>query len=160
MSKYSMRVAWSESDRMFVATCPELGDLSALGATQQKAAAELAKAVELALEVYEDEGRPAPDPRPVEEYSGQFRLRLPRRLHAWLADEAERQGVSLNALAMAILAEARGKQGVRTAASELRSAGAGVRISRGERAGDARGRYYGKARSRSAGRRARPSSRA
>jgi len=140
MSKYSMRVAWSESDRMFVATCPELGDLSALGATQQKAAAELAKAVELALEVYEDEGRPAPDPRPV--------------------DEAERQGVSLNALAMAILAEARGKQGVRTAASELRSAGAGVRISRGERAGDARGRYYGKARSRSAGRRARPSSRA
>ena len=38
------------------------------------------------------------------EYSGQFRVRLPTELHAALAAEAERQGVSLNTLIVALLA--------------------------------------------------------
>lgn len=38
------------------------------------------------------------------ERSGQFRVRLPVELHALLAAEAERQGVSLNMLIVALLA--------------------------------------------------------
>jgi predicted HicB family RNase H-like nuclease len=37
-------------------------------------------------------------------HSGQFRVRLPVELHAALAAEAERQGVSLNTLIVALLA--------------------------------------------------------
>ncbi|EFI34239.1 HicB family protein [Desulfonatronospira thiodismutans ASO3-1] len=37
------------------------------------------------------------------EYSGQFRLRLPRDLHARLAEEASRQGVSLNGYVVYLL---------------------------------------------------------
>jgi predicted HicB family RNase H-like nuclease len=38
------------------------------------------------------------------EHSGQFRVRVPTDLHAALAAEAERQGVSLNTLVVALLA--------------------------------------------------------
>lgn len=63
MSKYSMKIAWSEEDQMFVAVCPELGDLSALGQTQHDAATQLEQAIELALETYVAKGWPIPDPR-------------------------------------------------------------------------------------------------
>jgi predicted HicB family RNase H-like nuclease len=39
-------------------------------------------------------------------HSGQFRVRVPVELHATLVDEAERQGVSLNTLIVALLAGA------------------------------------------------------
>ena len=47
---------------------------------------------ELALQ----DGIPIPAPQPEEQYSGKFVLRLPRQLHRQLAEEAERQNVSLN----------------------------------------------------------------
>jgi predicted HicB family RNase H-like nuclease len=56
-------------------------------------------------------GEPVPPPFPELDYSGQFRLRVPRGLHEALADEAERQGVSLNQLCATVLAGAVGWQG-------------------------------------------------
>jgi len=108
MSHYSMRVAWSEQDGMFVATCPALGNVSALGSTPHAAVAELEAAVALALETYAAEGWHVPEHDTHEDYSGQFRLRLPRSIHAWLAHEAERQSVSLNTLVATLLAQAIG----------------------------------------------------
>jgi antitoxin HicB len=125
MTKYSMRVAWSKADDMFVATCPELGDLSALGATQPKAAAELAEAIALAIEAYGDEGKPAPEPSLVHEFSGQFRIRLPRSLHAWLVEEAGREGVSLNALVVVLLSGARGGATAKVATAAKKRAALG-----------------------------------
>ncbi|MCK4546223.1 MAG: toxin-antitoxin system HicB family antitoxin [Candidatus Eisenbacteria sp.] len=124
MSRYSIRVAWSEEDRMFVAVCPEMGDLSALGRSQKAAVVELEKVIELALEAYAAEGGVIPEPKLVEPYSGQFRLRLPKSLHGWLAHEAERQGVSLNGLVTSILAEAQGSVEARaTVAAEDKCGG-------------------------------------
>jgi hypothetical protein len=39
---------------------------------------------------------PIPEPRPEEEYSGKFVVRVPRSLHRELVETAEREGVSLN----------------------------------------------------------------
>jgi predicted RNase H-like HicB family nuclease len=115
MVKYSMRVSWSQEDEAFVASCPELGELSAHGVTPQKAAAELSEAISLALEAYEEEEWPPPAPRTLRTHSGQFRVRLPQSLHAWLAGEAEAEGVSLNTFVISKLSEARGGVGgVRT----------------------------------------------
>ena len=114
MSHYSIKVFWSQQDGMFVAVCPALGDISALASTAREAVAELEQAIELALETYSAQGWPLPEPDVLEEYSGQFRLRLPRAMHAWLAHEAERQGVSLNTLATSLLAEAMGVTRSRT----------------------------------------------
>jgi predicted HicB family RNase H-like nuclease len=41
---------------------------------------------------------------PVKTHSGRLNVRLPSELHAELAAEAARQGVSLNALIVALLA--------------------------------------------------------
>jgi predicted RNase H-like HicB family nuclease len=121
MTHYSIKVAWSEKDGMFAGVCPVLGGISALGKTAREAVAELEKAIDLALETYAAEGWPVPDPDVLEEHSGQFRLRLPRSMHAWLAHEAERQGVSLNTMTTALLARAMGAADARVPAPARRT---------------------------------------
>lgn len=98
MENYGYRVFWSEQDRGYIAVCPEFPDLSAFGETAEEALAEMKIALELAIETYEDEGWPLPEPRARPSYSGQFRARLPKSLHAELASRAEEEGVSLNTL--------------------------------------------------------------
>jgi len=51
---------------------------------------------------YED-GKEIPSPSYPEEYSGKFNLRLSRSLHRNLVEEAERNSVSLNTYAIALL---------------------------------------------------------
>lgn len=55
------------------------------------------------------DGDPIPEPRPIEEYSGKFVIRLPRSLHRDLAQKALQEGVSLNAFITAALARALGQ---------------------------------------------------
>lgn len=57
------------------------------------------------IEVALDDGQPIPEPRPLESYSGKFVVRLPKSLHRQLADRADREGVSLNALVNVALAQ-------------------------------------------------------
>lgn len=101
---YAYRVAWSSEDRAYVATCAELEGLSGLGDTAQEALAELRVAVELAIEEFTESGTDFPTPLQAMSYSGQFRLRLPKSVHAKLAARAEHEGVSLNALIMSYVA--------------------------------------------------------
>jgi antitoxin HicB len=55
-------------------------------------------------------GRKVPPPtvEPTEAYSGKWVLRTPKSLHRGLAVQARQQGVSLNALAVAMLAQGLG----------------------------------------------------
>jgi len=110
MLKYSSNVLWSEEDRGFIATCPEIPGVSAFGEAAEEAILQLKKAIKLAVETYKKEGWELPAPRQLTEYSGQFRLRLPKSLHAWLVHEAEHEGVSLNTYIVTRLAEAHGKE--------------------------------------------------
>jgi antitoxin HicB len=48
------------------------------------------------IEVALEDGDPVPEPRPLEDYSGKFVVRVPRSLHRDLVESAERDGVSLN----------------------------------------------------------------
>lgn len=51
-------------------------------------------------------------PQPKQHYSGQFRLRLPKSLHRQLAVTAEQEGVSLNSLVSALIAQGLGVRSV------------------------------------------------
>lgn len=110
MLRYSRKVVWSTDDGCFIATVPEFEGVSAHGSTPSEALSELEVALGLAIETYEEEGWELPQPARLHEYSGQLRLRLPKWLHASLADEAERNGVSLNQLLVAMLAREQGAQ--------------------------------------------------
>ena len=106
--EYGMRVFWSDEDNAYVAVCTELPKVSAFGSTPALAVAELQVAIAAALEVYGEEGWPLPEPRRQEAFSGQLRVRLPRSLHARLAEAAEAEGVSLNTHIVSLLSAGAG----------------------------------------------------
>jgi predicted HicB family RNase H-like nuclease len=110
MLNYSYHAAWSDEDSGYVATSSEFPGLSGLGDTAEDAIGQLRVAIELALEAYRAAGEAAPPARKVAEYSGQFRLRVPKSVHEELARSAEVEGVSLNTLAVAYLSEGLGRK--------------------------------------------------
>ena len=103
MLHYSAIVRWSEEDGEFVATIPELPGISGLGATQEEAITEARAAADLAIQVMRAQGHAVPEPEPLHDYSGQFRVRIPRTLHRRLAEAAMLEGVSLNMLVVDVL---------------------------------------------------------
>lgn len=104
MHKYSFKIFWSDEDQAFIATCPEFPGLSAFGETAEEALAEARVALDLFIEDMTAAGEPLPAPDAAPVFSGQFRVRLPRTLHRQLSEQAEVEGVSLNALVTSYLA--------------------------------------------------------
>lgn len=92
----------------FVAEVLELPGCLAQGDTIEDAAARVREAMEAWLTVAIEDGIEIPEPRHADDYSGRFLLRLPRTLHAELARQAERDGVSLNQYVATTLAGAIG----------------------------------------------------
>jgi predicted RNase H-like HicB family nuclease len=108
VSRFSRRIFWSVEDDAFVAVCPEIDELSAVGSTAADASAQLDTALAAAVAALEADGQPLPEPLVHRGFSGQFRLRVPRSLHARLAHRADTEGVSLNTLAVTLLAAGMG----------------------------------------------------
>jgi len=116
---------WSDADAAFVSTCPEFPGVSAFGDSPEEAVRELEVPVRLAIESCLEEGWALPEPLRRSEFSGQFRLRLPRSLHERLAIRAELEGVSLNALVAHLLSRAMGS--ARAGGASGRESGARLR---------------------------------
>lgn len=81
--------------------------------TEGDSAAEAAEMIQDAmagwLEVAIEEGLPIPEPRPEEEYSGKFVVRVPKTLHRDLVLAADGEGASLNQFINTTLARAVGR---------------------------------------------------
>lgn len=106
-NRYSVHVMADSEDGAYMALSPEFPGVSAFGDTPQEALAEMAIALEAAIATYVDEGWPLPTPRVFRQAdlpSGEFRVRLPRTLHAQLSERAQREGVSQNQLVVYLLA--------------------------------------------------------
>lgn len=90
----------------YYARVPDFPTIFTGGETPDEAMAGAREAIELMIEEHTDRGLPVPEP--LERYSGQFNVRIPRLLHRELARQAHSQGVSLNALVTFLLARATG----------------------------------------------------
>ena len=92
------------------ATVEELPGCMSDGDTEAEAVAHVQDAIHGWISVALAEDRPIPEPHadPPTHYSGQFRVRLPHGLHATLAQEAKREGVSLNQFVSSALSAAVG----------------------------------------------------
>ncbi len=95
-----------EESGRWVAHLLELPEVSAHGDTPEDALTELADAWALVKACYKQDGQPVPVAPARRNYSGQFQVRIDKRLHRELAVEAARAGVSLNALVAAKLSGA------------------------------------------------------
>lgn len=122
MFKYSVSIKWSDDDEGFIAFVPELPGLSAFGNSPQEAAAELEIAEEAYLESLREAGEAIPAPETYVPYSGQIRLRMPKSLHAKLAQAATEENVSLNTYLVSLLSEGRSEKRMSELVKSLTSA--------------------------------------
>jgi predicted HicB family RNase H-like nuclease len=100
---YSYRVTWSPEDAEYLALCAEFPSLSWLAAAPGTALAGIRKVVAASVADMIANGEVPPTPLAEKRYSGEFRVRIPQRVHRALALEAAEQGISLNRLASAKL---------------------------------------------------------
>jgi antitoxin HicB len=94
----------------FLVVNPDVSYCIADGKTTEEAIGHGRQALEACLVTIAESGHEIPSPA-SRGSSGQWRQRVPRSLHARLVDEAEQEGVSLNALVTALLAEGIGRRG-------------------------------------------------
>lgn len=102
--RYTYRVMWSEEDTEYVGLCAEFPSLSWLAATQSEALTGIVKLVRGVLADMKRSREPQPQPLAERRYSGQFKVRIPPRVHRQLAIEAAEAKVSLNRIVSAKLA--------------------------------------------------------
>lgn len=82
---YRMEIVEDEEEGGFVVSYPDLPGCITCGETIESA---VQNALEEGIEIYE--------PDSLENYSGQFKLRIPRSLHRSLAEHSQKEGISMN----------------------------------------------------------------
>ena len=89
-----------DSGSYFYAKVQELDGCMSDGETIEDAYNNIREAMEGWIETKLDAGFDVPVPMNIEDYSGRFIVRIPKSLHARLALDAEKEGVSLNQYAL------------------------------------------------------------
>jgi predicted HicB family RNase H-like nuclease len=109
---YRMEVYWDQD--YWAAEFPELPGLVAGHETWEGLGATIEEAKRSWFESMIEDGKPIPEPQPIEDleehFSGKFVVRVPKRIHAELAHTAEKEGVSLNTFVVAALSRAVGEK--------------------------------------------------
>ncbi len=93
-----------ESGHYFYGRILELDGCQTTADSLEELYSDLNEIMESYLEIKLENNFPIPVPDSAEKYSGKFVVRIPKTLHQRLAIEADREGVSLNQLAMYKLA--------------------------------------------------------
>ncbi|MDE2719134.1 toxin-antitoxin system HicB family antitoxin [Candidatus Palauibacter polyketidifaciens] len=102
---YTYRITWSVEDSEHVGLCVEFPSLSWLASTPEEALSGIQRVVRDSLEDVRRSGETPPEPLAHRAYSGKFMVRVPPEVHRALAMQAAEQGVSMNRLINARLAE-------------------------------------------------------
>ena len=93
---YKLEIVPDMDEGGFVARYPELPGCITVGDTLEAVVKNLNDAkIEWITAALED-GNTIPEPSTYDDYSGQFKLRLPKSLHELLADQSKEEGVSMN----------------------------------------------------------------
>ena len=113
--RFTVRPLSGEEGGGYLIEYPDLPGCMSDGETIAEAIVNGGDAQRCWIAAMEEAGRPIPPPavEPAEDYSGKWQLRLPKSPHRKLAERARREGVSLNMLAVSLLAEGLGGRGAR-----------------------------------------------
>jgi antitoxin HicB len=112
---FAIRPLTQEEGGGYLIEYPDLPGCMSDGETVEEAISNGRDAQAAWIAAMHEAGRavPKPSPDPGAGYSGKWVLRTPKSLHQSLADRARREGVSLNTLAVALLAEGLGHREAR-----------------------------------------------
>lgn len=93
---YRMEIVEDKEEGGFVVAYPDLPGCITCGATVEAAIENAEDAKRAWLESALEDGMEIQEPGSLEDYSGQFKLRIPRSLHRLLAEHSKREGISMN----------------------------------------------------------------
>ena len=93
---YRMEIVEDKDEGGFVVSYPDLPGCITCGETLERAVANAVDAKKAWLEAALEDGIEIHEPDSLEDYSGQFKLRIPRSLHRSLAEHSKREGISMN----------------------------------------------------------------
>lgn len=102
---YRMEIVEDVEEGGFVVSFPDLPGCVTCGETLETAVANAADAKKAWLEAALESGITIYEPDSLEEYSGQFKLRIPRSLHRALAEHSKREGISMNQYCLYLLSK-------------------------------------------------------
>lgn len=87
----------------FVASYPDLPGCLSSGETAEAAVSNASDAKRAWLEAAIEDGVIIQEPSSIDDYSGQFKLRLPKSLHKSLAERSRQEGISMNQYCLYLL---------------------------------------------------------
>ena len=93
---YKLEIVPDKDEGGYVARYPELPGCITVGDTLESVVKNANDAKTEWIAAALEEGVAIPEPTSYDDYSGQFKLRLPKSLHKLLADQSKEEGVSMN----------------------------------------------------------------
>lgn len=102
---YRMEIVEDKDEGGFVISYPDLPGCITCGDTIESAVANAVDAKRAWIEAALESGIEIREPDSLDNYSGQFKLRIPRSLHRTLAEHSQREGVSMNQYCVFLLSQ-------------------------------------------------------
>lgn len=102
---YRVEIVEDKEEGGFVLHYPELPGCMTCAATVEEGLKLLEDAKRSWLTACLEDGVLIPEPSRLEDYSGQFKLRLPKSLHKRLAEKSGEEGVSMNQYCVYLLSK-------------------------------------------------------
>lgn len=102
---YRMEIVEDKDEGGFVVSFPELPGCITCGETIEAALVNAMDAKKAWIEAALEEEIEIQEPDSLEEYSGQFKLRIPRSLHRSLAEHSKKEGISMNQYCVYLLSK-------------------------------------------------------
>lgn len=102
---YRMEIVEDKDEGGFIVTYPDLPGCISCGETIESAVANAIDAKGVWLEAAIEEGIEINEPDSLDDYSGQFKLRIPKSLHKSLAEHSQREGISMNQYCVYLLSK-------------------------------------------------------
>jgi len=100
---YKIEIIKDKHEGGYTIHCPELPGCITCAETIEEGVKMIEDAKIAWLEACITDNFPIPEPSNLEDYSGQFKLRMPKSLHRTLAEKSREEGISMNQYCLYLL---------------------------------------------------------
>lgn len=100
---YRMEIVPDKEEGGYAVMFPELPGCMTCGENLESAVSNAEEAKKAWIEAALEEGQEIPRPDGLNDYSGQFKLRIPKSLHRQLSEHSKREGISMNQYCLYLL---------------------------------------------------------
>ena len=104
-AKYRFELVEDEDEGGYVISFPDLPGCISSGDTIEDAISNGFVAKREWFYAMLEQGKDIPEPFNADDYSGQFKLRMPKSLHKYLAEKAKEEGISMNQYCIYLLSK-------------------------------------------------------